>query len=75
MVVSSPAIANNVVYVGSYNHIVYAFGSVGSSHSKQTSSMQPELLVLLIFVPIAVVVIALAIVIYRKRSKVIRRER
>jgi len=27
MVVSSPAVANNAVYVGSYNHVIYAFGS------------------------------------------------
>ncbi len=36
MVVSSPAIANNIVYIGSYNHMLYAFGS---SSSQQTYSV------------------------------------
>jgi hypothetical protein len=36
MVVSSPAIANNIVYIGSYNHMLYAFGS---SSSEQTYSV------------------------------------
>ena len=36
MVVSSPAIANDIVYIGSYNHILYAFGS---SSSQQTYSV------------------------------------
>jgi outer membrane protein assembly factor BamB len=33
MVVSSPAVAEGMVYVGSYDHMVYAFGS---SQSEQT---------------------------------------
>jgi outer membrane protein assembly factor BamB len=36
MVVSSPAVANGLVYVGSYNHQFYAFGA---STSEQTYSV------------------------------------
>jgi hypothetical protein len=43
MVVSSPAIVNGVVYIGSYDHIVYALGSSPSTQTYSVSFTQSGL--------------------------------
>jgi hypothetical protein len=66
MVVSSPAIANNIVYVGSYNHMLYAFGSLSS---KQPPSLSFAVLISLILLITAVLSAVLATVLYKKKHK------
>ncbi|TRZ48138.1 MAG: hypothetical protein D4S01_10915, partial [Dehalococcoidia bacterium] len=63
MVVSSPAVANGIVYVGSYDHLVYAFGP---SPSAQIYSIPPSIILLLIMA-ILLVVGLLAVAIYRRK--------
>ena len=42
-VVSSPAIANGVVYLGSYDHVVYAIGTLPSTRTYSVSFTQSGL--------------------------------
>jgi hypothetical protein len=43
IVVSSPAVADGIVYVGSYDHLVYAFGSSPSAQTYSVSFTQSGL--------------------------------
>ena len=54
MVVSSPAIADNAVYVGSYNNMLYAFGSSSTGTPTKSETLQPTI-VLLVFVIIVII--------------------
>jgi hypothetical protein len=66
MVVSSPAVANGVVYFGSYDHVIYAVGT--PSERSYPFAAQPILLLASIIAAFAVLAIAiLAFVILRKR--------
>jgi outer membrane protein assembly factor BamB len=55
MVVSSPAIANGVAYVGSYDHFVYAIGSFTGSQAG--SEPWPAWLIAAVAVIVALIVI------------------
>jgi len=66
MVVSSPAIASGMVYIGSYDHMFYA---LGSSRNVQTYSAPFPILVTLVSGVIAVVAILLAAVLHRTKHK------
>jgi hypothetical protein len=65
MVVSSPAVANGIVYVGSYDHLVYAFGP---PHIIPTIPELPSLIVLSLFiVTILLAALLLAVALYRRK--------
>jgi outer membrane protein assembly factor BamB len=69
MVVSSPAVANGIVYIGSYDHMVYAFGPSQSSQAfTPTIPNLTALIVLLLIVLLAVAVLAVAF--YRRKHQV-----
>ena len=65
MVVSSPAVANGIVYVGSFDHVVYAFGV---PEDKEARSVFPSFTFLLFLVLVVLLVAAaLAVVLYRRK--------
>jgi outer membrane protein assembly factor BamB len=61
---SSPAIANGVVYVGSWDHKVYAFGT---SSTETVSSIHMEIIYLLAVIIAAVLVVVVIITLKRKK--------
>ena len=67
MVVSSPAIANGIIYVGSYDHLVYAFGSSPTTQI-DSEPIPTSIIVLLIIITILVVGL-LVVVVYKKKIK------
>jgi outer membrane protein assembly factor BamB len=64
MVVSSPAVADGIVYVGSYDHFIYAFGPSPSTQTYTTSI--PTSIILLLIVSTILAVGLLAVIIYRR---------
>ena len=67
MVVSSPAVANGTVYVGSYDHLIYAFGP---STSEQGDTEPFLWTVFSLFLgATALSVVLLAIVFYRRKHQ------
>jgi heme/copper-type cytochrome/quinol oxidase subunit 2 len=68
MIVSSPAVVDGVVYVGSYDHLVYAVGVPSTEAATQNSSS--FIVVLLSVVAVLIVVAVLAVWLYRRNSKV-----
>jgi hypothetical protein len=69
MVVSSPAVANGVVYVGSYDHLVYAFGSPPNTQPSTPTSKFPSLEALTLIIAIALVVALISAVAYRRKRR------
>jgi predicted transporter len=68
MVVSSPAVVNGVVYVGSYDHLVYAIGA-----SEQTSKSEPTSLLLVAILVVIVLVLLitfLGLFLYRRKHRI-----
>jgi len=63
-VVSSPSIANGVVYVGSYDHFVYAIGSVAGQPSEPAS-----LWIVWVAAAVVVVLAVAAIILLVKRRR------
>ena len=53
MVVSSPAVANNAVYVGSYNHVIYAFGPTAPTSQPVDNTSTIILITVLLAVTVA----------------------
>jgi outer membrane protein assembly factor BamB len=66
MVVSSPAIADNTVYVGSYNNMLYAFSSSSTLAPLKSETLQLTIVSLVLLVIIAVI---LLLVVGRLRKK------
>ena len=71
MVVSSPAVADSDVYVGSYDHIVYAFGSAPSGQPNTASKVAYLPMIAAVLIASAVVVTAAVLTnaFYKKRHK------
>jgi hypothetical protein len=63
-VYSSPAVSNGVVYIGSYDHNVYAFGSTASQSSTPVTTYYVTAAAVII-----IIVIIAAAVVLRKRRK------
>ena len=67
MVVSSPAVADNHVYVGSYNNMLYAFGSPSNTTSVHTDT-QVKIVVSLVVAIVIAATILLAAWFLRKKK-------
>jgi hypothetical protein len=67
-VVSSPAVANGVVYFGSYDHLVYAVGS-----PVQSTEIEPDqsFIILVLTLVLAVLVVGfLGLFLFRRKHQV-----
>lgn len=69
MVVSSPSVANGVVYAGSYDHMVYAIGAWQGRPEPTASPSMALLLTASLIVLVAVTLLAIVLV-YRRKRKV-----
>jgi hypothetical protein len=58
-----------VVYVGSYDHTVYAVGSLQSMEPTAPSSTDWRLLIAISLFAIAVAVVAFVVVLYRRKHE------
>ncbi len=64
-VVSSPAVVNGVLYVGSYDHFVYAIGAINNT---QDQTGYPTMLIMILTVGLIAVLIVVGILYWRKRK-------
>jgi outer membrane protein assembly factor BamB len=73
MVVSSPAVANGVVYVGSYDHLVYAFGSPNSQlQLSESGSHSVSVTIYLSFVSVTIAAIAVVAFLYTRKRRLLK---
>jgi len=67
MVVSSPTVANGVVYVGSYDHLVYALGALQGSQESGEDILQSAVSIALVMVALTIAIVGIVVFYRRKR--------
>ena len=66
--ISTSAVANGVVFVGSYDHVVYAFGS--SPNTQTFTPKFPSVTVLTLIIVITLAAALIGAVAYRRKRQV-----